>query len=59
MDVAECDEVSIISGGGDYEDKTIKRSSSKNLNGAMGYLTLEARLAFNKLKKVFTKASIL
>ena len=47
--------------GSDHKDKTVKRSPliSKNLNRAMGYLTIEARLAFTKLRKMFFKAPIL
>ena len=43
------------------EDKTVKKSpfTSKNSNRALSYLTLKARLAFNKLKKAFTKTPIL
>ena len=58
MDVAESDVVDIIAGSGDCEDETVKRSSSKNLNGATDYLTPKARLAFTKLRKEFTKAPI-
>ena len=48
-------------GGGDCKDETVKRSplTFKNLNGATGYLILEARLAFTQLKKTFIKALIL
>ena len=56
--MAECDEVDIVSGGSDCKDETVKRSPSKNLNGALSYLTPKARLAFNKLRKAFTKVSI-
>ena len=47
--------------GSDCEDETVKRSplTSKNSNGATGYLTPECRLAFTQLKKAFTKAPIL
>ena len=59
MDVAERDKVGTVGSGGDCEDETLKRLTSKNLNITMGYLTSKARLAFNKLKKAFTKAPIL
>ena len=58
MDVAEHYKVGIASGGGDCEDKTVEKSSFKNLNGVTGYLIPKARLAFNKLRKAFTKAPI-
>ena len=47
-------------GGGDCKDKTFKKSPliSKNSNGATGYLTPKARLAFTQLRKTFTKALI-
>ena len=59
MDMAESDEVGIVGGGDDCEDKIDKRLSFKNLNKAMGYLSPEARLAFVQLKKTFTKGLIL
>ena len=59
MDVAECDNVGIITGDADCEDKTTQRSPFKNLNGAINYLTSKVRLAFTKLRKTFTKAPIL
>ena len=45
--MAEDAEVGNI-GGGDCKDKTVKRSllTSKNLNGATGYLTLGAKQTF-------------
>ena len=46
MDMAKSNEVSIISSGSDCEDKTIKRLLSKNMNGATGYLTPNAKQAF-------------
>ena len=46
INVAECDKVNIVGNSGHYEDKTVKRLLSKNLNRATGYLTLETRLAF-------------
>ena len=58
MDVAEVDEVG-VGGGGDREDKTVRRSLLKNLNRATVYLTPDARRAFTQLKQAFTKASIL
>ena len=59
MDMAESDEVGIVCGSGDCEDETVERSLFQNLNGAISYLTLKARLAFTKLRKTFTKAPIL
>ena len=48
-------------GGGDCKDETFKRSSliSKNSNGAMGYLTFDAKRAFTQLGQAFTEALIL
>ena len=57
MDVAEVDEIG-VSGGGDREDETVGKSP-KNLNGATGYLTPNARQAFTQLRQAFTKAPIL
>ena len=41
-------EVGSIGGGGDREDETVERSplTFKNSNGAIGYLTLDAKQAF-------------
>ena len=58
IDVAEVDEVG-VGGGGDCEDETVGRSPSKNLNGATGYLTPDARRAFTQLRQAFTEAPIL
>ena len=58
MDVAEVNKVG-VGDGGDCEDETVRRSLSKNLNGATGYLTPDARQAFTQLKQTFTKAPIL
>ena len=44
-------------GSGICEEETVKRSLSKNLNGA-GYLTPNAKKAFNHLRHAFTKALI-
>ena len=55
IDVAERDEIDTVNCDDNCEDKTVKRSLSKNLNGTTGYLTPEARLAFIELRKVFTK----
>ena len=54
-------EVSSIDGGGDRKDKTIKRLplTSKNSNGATGYLTPGAKQAFTQLRQAFTEAPIL
>ena len=48
-------------GGDDCEDKTVERSpfTSKNFNGATGYLTPNAKQAFIQLGQAFTKAPIL
>ena len=48
-------------GGGNCEDKKVKRSSLtfKNSNGAIGYLTPNAKQAFTQLRQAFTKALIL
>ena len=55
------DKVDSISGGGDCEDKMVERLplTSKNLNGAMSYLTPSAKQAFTQLRQAFTKAPIL
>ena len=58
MDVAKVDEVG-IDGRGDCEDETVRKSLSKNLNGAIGYLTPDAKQAFIELRQAFTKAPIL
>ena len=58
--MAEDAEVDSISGV-DHEDETVERSplTSKNLNGAMGFLTPNAKRAFTQLRQAFTKAPIL
>ena len=58
--MAEDAEVGSI-GGGDCEDETIEKSplTSKNSNGATGFLTPGAKRAFTQLKEVFTEAPIL
>ena len=58
IDVAERDKVHTVGGGGNCDDKTVKRLPSKNLNRATGYLTPKARLPFTKLRKAFIKAQI-
>ena len=57
--MAEDAEVGSI--GDDREDETVERSplTFKNLNGAMGYLTPDAKRAFTQLRQAFTKAPIL
>ena len=57
--MAKSNKIGIIGSGGNCEDKMVKRSLFKNLNGAVEYLTLGARLTFTKLRKTFTKAPIL
>ena len=59
MLIVEDAEVCSISGG-NYKDETIEKSplTSKNSNGATGYLTPKARLAFTQLKKAFTKVPV-
>ena len=37
------EDAKVGSGGSDCEDETVEKSPSKNLNRAMGYLTLDAR----------------
>ena len=53
-------EVGIISGGGDCEDETIKRSllTSKNSNEIMSYSTPGTKQAFTHFRQAFTKALI-
>ena len=58
MDVADDDEVG-VSSCRDCEDETVAKSTSKNLNRAMSYLTPNNRRAFTQLRKTFTKAPIL
>ena len=58
INMAGNDEVS-VGGGGDSEDEKIGKSPSKNLNGAMSYLTPNARRVFIQLRQAFTKAPIL
>ena len=57
VDMAEDAEIGV--GGGDREDKTAGRLTSKNSNGATSYLIPDARQAFIQLRKAFTKAPIL
>ena len=57
--MAENTEIGTIGESHDCEDETVKKSLSKNLNGATDYLTPKARLAFTKLRKTFAKALIL
>ena len=58
--MAEDAEIGSI-GDGDCDNELIEKSpfTSKNSNGATGYLTSKARLAFTQLRKAFTKAPIL
>ena len=58
MDVAEVDKIG-VGGDGNCEDETIGRSPFKNLNGATGYLTFNARQAFTQLRQALTEAPIL
>ena len=58
IDMTEVDEVGIDSIGSG-EDETVRRSPSKNLNGATGYLTPDARWTFTQLRQMFTRALIL
>ena len=55
------EDAEIDSIGGDCEDETFKRSplTSKNSNGATGYLTPDAKRAFTQLRQAFNKAPIL
>ena len=46
IDVARFDNIDIGISSSDCEDKTVKRSISKNLNKATGYLTPDASWAF-------------
>ena len=59
MNVTKRDEVGIVSDGRNCGDETVEKSPSKNLNWAIDYLTPKAMLAFNKLRKILTKALIL
>ena len=53
------EDAEVGSGDDDCDNETIKKSPSKNLNGATGYLTPDARQAFTQLRQAFTKAPIL
>ena len=59
LSMAEYVKIGSIGVSGDREYEMVKRSLSKNLNKVTGYLTTEARLAFTKFRKAFTKAPIL
>ena len=54
------EDVEVGSIGSDRKDETVKRSllTSKNSNGATGYLTPDAKQAFTQLRQVFTIAPI-
>ena len=56
--MAAVDEIG-VGGGGNCEDKTVKKSPLKNLNRATDYLTPDARQAFTQLRQAFTEAPIL
>ena len=60
LSMAEDAEVGGVDGG-NCEDETVERSplTSKNLNGATGYLTPGAKRAFTQLRQAFIKAPIL
>ena len=45
--------------GGDCENKIVKKSLFKNLNGVVSYSILNARKNFIQLGEIFTKALIL
>ena len=59
--MAENAKVGSISGGRDCEDKMVKTLpfTSKNANGATGYLILGAKQAFTQLRQTLTKDPIL
>ena len=61
LSIAEGTEIGSIGDVGDCEDKTVKGSplTSKNLNGAIGYLTPGAKQAFTQSTQAFTKTPIL
>ena len=57
--MAESDEFGIdANSNSDCKDKTVEKSSFKNLNEFAWYLIPKARLAFTQLRKMFTKAPI-
>ena len=58
MDIAESDKVGFVGNGNNCRDKIDKISPCKNLNKAIGYLNLRARLIFTQLRKAFIKALI-
>ena len=58
IDVAEVDEFE-VGGANDCEDETVRRSLSKNLNRATGYLTPNVKQTVTQLGQAFTKALIL
>ena len=59
IDMSKRNEFDIVGSGDDYKDETVERLPSKNLNGAIDYLTSKTMLTFTKLRKVFTKALVL
>ena len=59
INVTKVDEFGVGVGGSDGEDKTVKKSPFKNLNGAMGYLIPNVIQAFTQWRQAFIKASIL
>ena len=58
INLAEIDEIG-VGGRSDCEDETVGKWLSKNSNGAIGYLTPNARQAFTQLRQTFTEAPIL
>ena len=46
MERTKSDKIDIIGSNSNCEDKSIERWPSKNLDGAVEYLTLKAKLAF-------------
>ena len=58
MVLAENNEVDIGNSDFNNKNKTVKRSSFKNLNGTVEYLTPKARWSFTQLRKIFIKALI-
>ena len=49
----------VSSGNNNYEDETIERLLSKNLNKTTSYLISNTKQAFTKLRQIFIKALIL
>ena len=52
------EDAEVGSAGSNCDNKTVKKSLSKNLNGATDYLTPDTRQTFTQLRQAFTKTPI-